>query len=215
VIVKGTRGIERGGWILTGGITFYESPIYLSRCRILETRAEDGINVVRTLLEFSDCEFGGSVSDAFDGDFAQGVIARCSFHDVGGDAIDVSGSRLSVSDVALRNVGDKGISAGEASQVDVKGLVATSVGIAVASKDLSHVVLESATIEHAFIVGLAAYEKKQEYGPASIEARGIEFSDVLQKTLVQAGSWINLGNERIEGSETDTKALYEAGVLGD
>lgn len=214
VTVKGTRGIEREGWILTGGITFYESPIEISHCRVLRSEAEDGINVVRSSLEFRDCEFGDFVSDAFDGDFTQGVIAHCSFHDTEGDAIDVSGSRLSVSDVALRNIGDKGISVGEASQVDVKGLVATSIGIAVASKDLSHVGLETATIERASIAGLAAYEKKQEHGPATLEAWDIKFTGVPQKTLIQAGSWISLEDKRIEGSETDTEALYEAGVLG-
>jgi hypothetical protein len=84
--VEKTRGILHGGWILTGGITFYQSDVTLDHTRILGSEAEDGINVIQASFEFRWSEFGETSSDAFDGDFASGGISDSSFHDMGGDA---------------------------------------------------------------------------------------------------------------------------------
>ena len=93
-VVEGTRGVERGGWMLTGGITFYKSPITFLRTRIAGSAAEDAVNIIHTSFRFDHTEIGDTVSDAFDGDFTSGVITDSSFHDIGGDAIDVSGSTV-------------------------------------------------------------------------------------------------------------------------
>jgi hypothetical protein len=214
VVVNNTRGIGREGWILTGGITFYQSPVSLVNSRIIGSEAEDGLNIVLSSFEFRDCEFGNLASDAFDGDFTEGVIQTCNFHDVQGDAIDVSGSQVQVSDVVLRDIGDKALSVGEESRVEALDITAANIGIAVASKDLSQVALERVSIERATNAGLAAYMKKQEYGASNIVATDIDFSETPQNTLVQLGSWIELDGQRIEGTELDVKTLYEAGILG-
>jgi len=146
VIIMGTHGIQRSGWILTGGITFYRSPINLIDSKIVSSEAEDGINVIHSPFEFQDCEFSGMGSDAFDGDFTEGVIQNCVFQDIRGDAIDLSGSKVNVNDVVFRSIGDKGISAGENSQVVAGGVLIVNSGVAVASKDLSHVRLEQGVV---------------------------------------------------------------------
>jgi hypothetical protein len=214
VIVRDTTGIERGGWILTGGITFYESPIYMKNSRILGSSAEDGINIVRSAFEFSSSEFGGFASDAFDGDFVEGVIYSCTFHETKGDAVDVSGSIVQINKVKMINIGDKGLSVGEDSRVHAQDIQIKQAGIGVASKDLSEVVIKDASIEDALFAGMAAYTKKKEYGPASIVATNVEFDNVKQELLVQTNSWIELNGKRIEGTELDVDALYEAGILG-
>ena len=83
-----------------------------------------------------------------------------------------------------------------------------------ASKDLSRVQLDRAVIENAKYAGLAAYEKKPEFGPGNITAINVDFKDTTQNTLVQIGSWIELDKRRIEGTELDVKAMYKAGILG-
>lgn len=214
VVVENTHGIEREGWVLTGGITFYKSPILLVHSRILGSEAEDGLNIIRSKFEIRNSEFSKFASDAFDGDFTKGVIHASNFHDVTGDAIDVSGSQVQLSDVILGNIGDKALSAGEESQIDATDIVVVNTGIGVASKDLSEVRLERVTIKRAIHAGLAAYMKKLEYGPASITAVDIDFRETPQKTLVQLASWIDLDNTRIEGTDIDVKKMYEAGILG-
>lgn len=213
VTVERTSALDRDGWALTGGITFYESPIRLEHCRILDSLAEDSINVVRTVFAFVASEFGRSASDAFDADFAHGSVEECSFHDTGGDGIDVSGSQVQVLRVRFLNIGDKGISVGEASRLTAEEVTFEAVGFGLVSKDLSHATLVGATILDARVAGLAAYIKKPAYGPASIEASGVTFLQMPPErhTLVQTGSWIDLEGERIWGTDVDVDALYGDG----
>ncbi len=123
VVVKNTHGIEREGWILTGGVTFYKSPLYLIRSHIQGSEAEDGINVILSPFEFRESDFSEMASDAFDGDFTEGVIYASNFYDIAGDAIDVSGSEVKVSDVLLQNVRDKALSVGENSRLEARSSV--------------------------------------------------------------------------------------------
>ncbi|MBN1177701.1 MAG: CotH kinase family protein [Anaerolineae bacterium] len=211
VTVTAADALDRDGWTLTGALTFYESPIRLEHCHILDSPAEDGINVIHTTFAFVHSEFGRTASDAFDADFAQGVVEDCSFHHTGGDGIDVSGSEVTVARVRLLDIGDKAISVGEASYLTAADVVMERVRFGLVSKDRSHAVLTGATIASARTAALAAYVKKPAYGPASIEAGGITFVDTPpeRRTLVQTGSWIDLEGVRIWGVDVDVAALYD------
>ena len=210
VTVRDTTVIERPGWDLTGALTFYESPIFLDHCRILGTIAEDALNAIRTTFRFADTEFADTVSDAFDGDFAQGEITRSSFHHIGGDAIDVSGSQITVSDVRIYAVDDKGLSIGEGSHLRAERVNIEGCDYGVASKDLSHAEVREITVIRPRVAALAAYIKKPAYGAASITADAMHFVDVPEDkiALVQTGSWIDLEGERIWGIDIDVDELY-------
>ncbi len=210
VTVEKTVAVSLPGWTVTGGITFYQSPISLDHCRILGTQAEDGLNTIRTTFHFADTEFASTFSDAFDSDFSQGDVVRSSFHDIGADGIDVSGTQVAVSDIRMVNLGDKGFSIGEASQLTATGVSVEDADFGIASKDLSRVVAQDVTVARARVAALAAYIKKPAYGPATIVANGVHFQDIPDDrlTLVQTGSWIDLDGERIWGTEVDVEALY-------
>ena len=208
VEICGTAGIDREGWMTTGGVTFYESPVILQRCRLLDSFAEDAINVMRTSFEFVDTEFGNIASDAFDGDFVHGRVESCAFHDVHGDGIDVSGSEVQIRDTNLLWVYDKGISAGEASHVTVEDANIQNVAMAIASKDLSQVEAKRVHISRAWTAGLAAYQKKMEYGPATIEASDVVFEDNSPQSLAQTGSRIAIDGAEARTSDLDVNELY-------
>lgn len=213
VTVSGTAGIDRNGWYLTGGVTFYRSPIGLFGCRLLGSTAEDGINIVSSEFEFKDSEFGACRSDAFDGDYVTGVIQNCSFHDAGGDAIDLSGADVHMLDITVRDVVDKGISVGENSHVVLERFLSEHTGIAIASKDLSRVEVYDAAIHHTRI-GIAVYSKKPEFGPSSLVGHNVRFSFTEQRALVQSACRLDLNGERFAGETLDVEQLYEKGVLG-
>jgi hypothetical protein len=137
-----------------------------------------------------------------------GRIERCAFHDVRGDAIDLSGSQVTVEDISLLRVYDKGVSAGEGSTVGVMGAYALDVGLPFASKDLSSLTVTQARIARAWTAGLAAYVKKLEYGTASIRASHVVFEDQSTPALVQEGSQVTIDGAAVSGSELDVDALY-------
>jgi len=209
VEIRRTAGIAREGWITTGGVTFYESPVVLNHCRLLDSVAEDAINVLRAKFQFTDTEFGNIASDAFDGDFVQGRIEDCAFHDIRGDAIDVSGSNITLERVRLLRVHDKGISAGEGSIVKASDVRAVNVGMAIASKDMSQVIADNVHIARAWVAGLAAYLKKMEYGPATIQASNVVFGDNSPQSLVQTGSSVSINGKAAKTTDLDIAGLYE------
>ena len=213
-VVEKTAGIERDGWILTGGITFFESPIRLEHVLLGNNQTEDAINAVHSDFAFIDSEFANTFSDAFDSDFSEGEITGCSFHDIAGDAIDVSGTSLTVSDTRIERIGDKGVSVGEQSRVVIRRVTMDTVGIGVASKDLSEAYVYETQISNARFAALAAYIKKPVYGPASIEAPDLVVIDSAQEAIVQVGSTILLRGHSIPAVELDVDALYQQGVLG-
>jgi len=211
VLVRNTTGINRNGWQTTGGVTFFENDIHISDCGFSGNRAEDTINIVRSNFLMERVSFSNTASDAFDGDFVDGVVRDGTYDTIGGDGIDLSGSRILVDNVHFSNITDKGISAGENSFVTAKKLVLNKVSIGLASKDLSLVNISDSEISGSTVAGLAAYQKKSEYGPASIQATSIRFSDTRDISLVQTGSSINLDGKDIPSAEVDMNKLYEQG----
>jgi hypothetical protein len=212
--VEKMSGIERDGWILTGGITFYHSPVNMRNVTIGHNTSEDALNVIRATYSFNQISFIDTTSDAFDGDFTEGVVVDCSFQDIGGDAFDVSGSVATITNVQFTNIGDKAISAGENSTVTLENLEIETVNIGIASKDLSKVYADAIILREAHVAGLATYIKKPQYGPAFIEATNITFSNTATEALCQLESEIILNGETIPPEDVDVEALYEQGILG-
>ena len=214
VLIEKTKGVNRSGWTLTGGVTFYESPSVLTYVEITETEAEDALNIIRSSYVISDSEFSATDSDAFDGDFSQGVILQSNFHDIGGDAIDVSGADLSISSTMISEVGDKAVSAGENSFVQIDNTQIENIGIGIASKDSSTVSINDSIISKANHMALAAFVKKPEYGPATIKANKLTVSDTNLISIVQTDSTVILNGVTQDTTEINVNDLYAQGILG-
>lgn len=214
VIIADTSSIQRGGWILTGGITFYESPVQLDQVTIDGTFAEDSINVVRSPFDIRNTTFLDTASDAFDSDFSDGQFHNCHFENVGGDAVDVSGSKTDVYNSSFINITDKGVSVGEHSSVLVQDAVITGAGIGVASKDLSDATLLRVTITGATNEAIAAYQKKPVFGPASIIGEDVIIKDCARISIIQSGSSGILNGSTLETVDQSFDDLFLQGLLG-
>ena len=213
-VVEQTAGIDRNGWILTGGITFYQSNIRLEHALIGNNQTEDAINVIHGQFFFTDSEFANTTADAFDSDFSEGEIVGCYFHDITGDAVDVSGTKVTVRNTQMERITDKGVSVGEKSTVTVQEVTMDTVGIGIASKDLSKTYVYATQISHARFAALAAYIKKPVYGPAYLEAPDLVVTDTQTEAVVQIGSTILLRGKEVPGIELDVDKLYAEGILG-
>jgi hypothetical protein len=214
VIVEKTCGIKRGGWILTGGITFYRSPVIVRNSTLQDSVVEDAINVIRTTFTFDHLNILRTPSDAFDSDFANGEIIDSHFEDIGGDAVDISGAYVEVKDTTMLNITDKGLSAGEDSHIIAENLALENVGIGGAAKDLSTLEMRDCTILNARVAGLAAYIKKSVYGPSSIKAENVQILNTSTETLVQTGSSVIWNGKEQDTKDLNVKTLYQLGILG-
>lgn len=189
---------------LTGAVTFYESPVAMTQVAFRRIQAEDALNVIRTEIVLRDCEFEETASDAIDVDFGEAELERCRFRAIGNDALDISGTTARVTQLRVESAGDKAVSVGEASRLDGEDFVLRNVGIGVASKDQSAVEIHGLRVS-ASEVALAGFQKKSEFGPASLDVRGFETSDVPTPYLLERGSSLTLEGKTFAANRTRVK----------
>jgi len=187
VIFSNLSAPKQENWNLTGAVNFYEAPVSFDYVTFKNNRSEDALNVSRTNLELRNTSFSKTQSDAFDGDFVTGNISNVTFEDLGNDAIDLSGSKMKINQVRITNAGDKGLSAGEKSSLEVSNLTIIDSEIAVASKDLSVILLDSVSIKNCK-VGYTAFQKKSEFGPSKIYAEYASIHGCVEDFLVENAS---------------------------
>lgn len=187
------------GWALTGAVTFYESPVGMNHCRFVHNRSEDALNIIRGRFTLNHCYFNQTQSDALDADFTDGTLSHCRFTEIGNDAIDVSGSVLQADYIQIDSAGDKGVSAGENSQLALSDVQIRDTEIAFASKDLSKIDLQEAVILNSKL-GFVAYQKKPEFGPAEIVGQRVTMKNVERPYLNERRSQIMIDGRAIPAS---------------
>lgn len=200
---------ERPGSSLTGAVTFYESPVAISHCSFEGSRAEDALNLVRSSFSISTSLFRGSSADALDVDFADGSLRDSAFVDSANDAVDVSGSAVEISGLRVDGAGDKGLSVGENARVRGERVRIRNATTGIASKDFSQVVLEDVQVEGAS-VGIAAFQKKPEFGEAQIRLSKLSLAGVETPFLIEERSLLVVDGTPHPGDRRDVRArLYE------
>jgi len=196
VLFENLAAPSRPGWELTGAVTFYESTLEIRHTLFKGSRSEDSLNVIRSKFLITDSAFMTSRFDALDSDFCTGSILRTRFEQSGNDAIDVSGSSVTIDGVRIRRTGDKGLSMGENSHVLCGEFSVSSAALAIAIKDKS--ILEAMTINVSDCEnGVAVYQKKSEFGPASGKINTIHFESTPNAYLVESGSRLQVDGNPI------------------
>ena len=198
---------KHGDWSVTGAVTFYESPVRLSHVTVSNNRCEDALNIVRTKFTMIKCTISNTQSDAFDGDFVVGTISDSRFENLGNDAIDVSGSDLTIKNVVVSYAGDKGLSAGEDSKMTVSDVEISNSEIGVAGKDLSIVDIKRITIKDTKL-GFTAFKKKPEFGPSSITVINHDLENLEMNYLIESSSSLIVDGEKIETTQNVKDRMY-------
>ena len=161
VKISGISYFDNGKIQLTGGLNFINSNIDISNSLIEKSFSEDAINIVNSKFKIDGLYIENSKSDGIDIDFGEGEIINASFNDIGGDAIDLSGSDVILRNIVASRVYDKAISAGEQTLVNINGLKISSSRIGIASKDSSIVKGSNINISECGLFDFAVFQKKQ------------------------------------------------------
>jgi spore coat protein CotH len=195
-IFDGLSNPMKGGWVLTGAVTFYESPVEFLNIEFRNIQSEDGLNIIRSEFTLDGVAFHGMKSDALDSDFSNGVMRNVSFLNCGNDALDASGSKIHVESIFFNGIRDKGVSAGEKSHIFIDKLDGKNSRIIVASKDQSEVFVKNAILENSQI-GFTAFQKKNEFGPGSIVVETLQTKNLETLFLIEEGSTLKIGGNSI------------------
>ena len=206
---KNLRALEDGLLKLTGAITFYKSDVHMQKVVINDIISEDAINTIESSYNFEDIIISNAISDAFDSDYSAGYITNSSFIEIGGDALDFSGSSAIIDNVRVSKVGDKGVSAGEKSSVKISNSYFEYVSIGVTSKDSSDVLLNKTSITDFDSYGVMSFTKKDFYfDPATIKILDCDIEGPYAY-LSQKGTQMFVDSKKIIEKEFDVDKLYK------
>ena len=198
---------SNGSWKMSGSVTYYESPVNISDCTFANNRVgDDCLNIIRSSFEMERTLFKNTRADAFDCDFCEGEINKSSFVGIGNDAVDISGTEMYLNDIIIKNVGDKGLSAGEDSKMTATNVQISNAEIALTSKDKSVLTVENVDVQNS-TVGITAFQKKSEFGPGIIVIKGITMEGIEMDYLIEQNSSLTIDGEVIPPSRDNVKKI--------
>jgi len=197
---------------LTGGITFYKSDVEFENVNISNVKAEDAINIVESKFSLNLVYISNTVSDGLDSDFSKGSVSNSEFSDIGGDALDFSGSNVLIIKTKASNVKDKAVSAGEKSILTVKDSKFNNIGIGIASKDGSLVDVVNTNILNYKLYGAMSYLKKDFYGAPSLTINDSSVSDGYTY-IRQKGTSMTVDGIDIPETKINVKKLYKTKMM--
>ncbi|WP_279250366.1 CotH kinase family protein [Candidatus Marimicrobium litorale] len=198
---------------ITGCLTFYESDVDIVDSTFSDMHCEDALNIVRSNFTISHTTIERPRADGFDSDFSHGELRDSRFLDTGNDAVDISGTRLTLKNIYFRNIGDKSISVGEKSILHASRLNIDFAATGVASKDKSTAHIIDSHFANISGSGLITYIKKREYGSASIDCDNCTFTNTTYKATNQLGSKIRIDGVAQAVTNYQLAHLREAGFV--
>lgn len=202
--------ISKNGYELTGAVTLYNSNVEIENCNFLQNqRGDDYLNIIKSNFLITKTNFLNVFADAFDSDFSEGKILNSNFINCGNDAIDFSGSRVKAKNIIMDKIGDKAISAGEMTSLSIEDINIKNTAISICSKDLSTIKGSNIFISNSQI-GTTAFQKKTEYGPATISLNNVNIFDTDISHLIEKKSICTINNKQIDisGNEKVKNILY-------
>lgn len=211
--IEHTRIFNQGtldykGWTLTGALTVYEGTVSIKDLEIAGNTCEDALNIVRGHFEITDLFIHETHGDAFDADFCTGNISASKFSNTGNDCIDFSGSVADISGITVFHSGDKGISSGERSVLNVSDIHIDGALTALASKDGSILTATGIDAKNCD-VGVALFRKKPEYDYSRLILNEATWENIGQETLIEKGAILTYKGACYFGYTTfDIESMY-------
>ena len=150
---------------LTGCLTFYNSNFFNINLEIENGKCEDSLNIISSTGQINNVIIKNAYRDAIDIDFSNINIIDSKIINAGNDCLDFSGGNYFLNNVSVEKCGDKGISIGEKSNININELNVEFSKIGISSKDFSNTKLQTAKIMNTELCA-EVKQKKQEFGGA-------------------------------------------------
>ena len=185
------------GYILYSGLNFIESSANLKNIYIKNNNSEDAINLINSNTYVENMTLENTYSDALDGDFGSLEFKNIKCKNVGNDCLDVSGAKIKGDYLIVAGAKDKGISVGENSKVTIENINVSGAKVGIAVKDgskawFSNINLKDNTYD------LAAYNKKNEYEPPSMNIEKIKYES--KQILQSFNSIVAIDQKKSKGT---------------
>ena len=188
-------------YILYGGLNFINTNVVLEDILIKNSKGEDAINLINSHALLKNIFLENIQSgNAIDIDFGTLNFDKINCLTIRNDCLDISGAKTKGTKLTINKSYDKGLSIGENSNVNIKGLVMKNSKLGVAVKDGSVVYLENIeSVNNDY--DLALFNKKKEYGIPKLEIKN--FNKETKKILQSKDSKLTIDNQIIIGLQSN------------
>ncbi len=200
------KELDYGVLNLSGGINIYNSKVSIENIIINNAKGEDAINIIDSSYYINNIEINNAKSDGIDLDFSNGELINSIFIDIGGDAIDLSGSNTNISKTYINNVKDKAISIGERSIININGARIMNTEIGIAIKDESELFGNNIEIQNSRFSDVITFIKKNYYGPASAHFKN--FKSDKNKFINQIANTLFVNDIKIKETDFNKDEIY-------
>lgn len=178
--------------LLTGCLTFYNLEINNLLIDSNSMFCEDAINFVKVQGNNLDLKILNSSFDGLDADFSNIFFNNVTIRNSGNDCLDLSGGSYEIYNFIGQNCSDKGISIGEKAILKISKSDISNAHIGLAVKDSSVSEIININVKNVNLC-IAAYRKKQEFGPSKILISNFECSAKFEN-FIQKGSLLSVGS---------------------
>jgi hypothetical protein len=185
---------------ISGALSFYNTTVEIIDSKFFDNvYGDDYVNIIKSNFLIKNSYFKNTNADALDIDFSNGEIINTTFNNSINDSLDFSGSIVSLNNIKILYAGDKAISAGEESTININNSYIQKNHFGIVAKDKSLVEGNNITITNNDI-GVATYIKKSEYGPAKIKLTDSQLEQNKINIFNQKLSKININNKEIDNT---------------
>lgn len=174
---------------LPGCLTIIDTVIKNLQIKTYNLKCEDSVNFVRSNGLVNKTLIEKSFRDGIDADFSNISFKEIQIINAKNDCIDFSYGNYSIINSDFSNCGDKGVSSGENSELDINQLNIGDAAIGIASKDGSQVKAININIYDTSVC-FSAYNKKQEFNGSYIYLDKFNCENFEKQTEINTGSII-------------------------
>lgn len=192
---------------LTGAVNVFSGDVFMDHVSFINTEIEDAINFNYSNIDLTNIYINKTLSDGIDCDFCWGKIIGLKAKNIGGDAIDFSGSKILMTDGLVSNVYDKGISVGEQSSISIQNFIIENASFGIAVKDSSYLTSSNSKFVNNKYFDLMSYQKKPFFSKSLVQIDGpINSADL--KVVCQYGENLSINKKTQTCSNIDVDNLY-------
>ena len=168
---------------LTGCLSFINMNVKNLNIKSNISNCEDSINFINVSGKINNLTVINSFSDGLDVDFSNLEFEDINIKSARNDCADFSSGDYKLGFLKLEFCGDKGLSVGEKSLINLDQIYVDRANMGLAVKDSSIVKLNLANLKNIKVC-VAAYKKKQEYEGGFIKMKNMECSKFYKQAEI-------------------------------
>ena len=180
--------------LLTGCVNFFDTNFKNVILKSSDMICEDSINIKKSSGVINKIQIDNSYFDALDLDFSNIKIKDLKVNNAKNDCIDFSFGEYEIIYASLKNCGDKGLSVGERSKLNMDNGVIMFSNIGIASKDEAITNVKNVVMNNMNIC-LAAYNKKKEFKGSILNIKSFNCNQYNTLKQLDRLSEINILNQ--------------------